>query len=216
MEEKDLIYGENGLIYKAETVLLRRNRINEKSEQKARQKIESYKIQKDKQKIPKLEVLRPDQFVYDYRQKQRNYAYFKLRKGNKKEIQLSDNQTILVLRITGDKNISENQKRILRRLGLHKSHEAHLFQSNQSLKDQLKLVENFVVYGQVNRKTLKELISKRGNFKIDNKLQLISSNKIVEDVLGKLGVVCVEDIVGEMSSNSKFFDEIKSALAYDY
>ena len=213
MEDKDLIYGENGLIYKAETVLLRKNRINEKAEQKAKQKIESFKIQKDKQKKPKLEIVRPDQFVDDYKQKQKNYAYFKLRKHNKKEVKINDDEILLVLRIRNDKNLSDNQKRILKRLGLHKVHEAHIFRADSALRDQLKLIENFVIYGHINRKTLKSLISKRGNFKVENKLQLISSNKIVEDVLGNYGIVCVEDIVGELVSNPKLFPEIKTRLA---
>lgn len=212
MEEKDLIYGENGLIYKAETIIRHKNRLSEIAERKAKQKIESFNVQKSKQKIPKSEVIRPEVFVTDYREKQRNYAYYKLKKGSKKEVDLTENAIILILRIHGEKNLSEQQSKILKKLGLWKPHEAHLFKVNDVLKAQLKAIENFVIYGTVNRKTIKQLIAKRGNFRVEKKVTLISSNKIVEDVLGKIGVVCVEDIVSEISTNSKNFDEIKSSL----
>lgn len=214
MEDKDLIYGENGLIYKAQTVLRHKNRLSEKAQQKARQKIESFTIQKSKMKIPKSEVTRPEDFVNAYREKQKNYSYYKLRKASPREADLPDEkEVVLILRIHGNKNVSEQQTRMLRKLGLRKAHEARLFKTDADLRNTLKLVENFVVYGPVDRKTIKELVSKRGHLRVGDELKLISSNQIVEDVLGNLGVVCVEDIVGEISGNSKVFADIQKSLA---
>lgn len=214
MEDKDLIYGENGLIYKAQTILRHKNRINEKAEQKARQKIESYTIQRNKMKVPKSEIIRPEAFVNAYREKQRNYAYYKLRKASPRQANIEESDgVILVLRITGNKNISDQQLAVLRRLGLPKVHEARLMRATDEIKQFLKLVENFVIYGPVNRKVIKELISKRGHFLDGKELKLIASNQIVEDALGKYGIVCIEDIVGEISTNSKHFDVIQKSLA---
>ena len=74
-------------------------------------------------------------------------------------------------------------------------------------------MENFVMYGPVDRKTVKELISKRGQLRVEGGLKIISSNQVVEDVLGKLGVVCVEDIVGEIAASSDASAEIQKHLA---
>ena len=214
MEDKDLIYGENGLIYKASTILRHKTRLNEKAEQKARQKIESYTIQRSKMKIPKAEITRPEEFVHAYRERQKNYSYYKLRKASPREANVQDaDGVIFVIRIHGSKNVSEQQTRILRRLGLRKAHEGRLFRANDQIREFLKLIENFVVYGPINRKTIKDLISKRGQFLVDKELKLISSNQVVEDVLGKHGIVCVEDIVGEIATNSKNFDAIQKSLA---
>jgi len=213
MEEKDLIYGENGLIYKAETILRHKNRLNEIAERKAKQKIESFNIQKSKQKVPKNEIIKPEEFVNAYREKQRNFSYYKLRKNSSKVIDLEENSVILVLRIKGDKNLSTQQRKILRKMGLFRAHEAHIFKVDESLKNHLKAVENFVIYGKINRKTIKQLISKRGKFLVEKKVELISSNKIVEDILGNFGIVCVEDMVGEISGGSKNFSEVKNALS---
>jgi large subunit ribosomal protein L7e len=214
MEDKDLIYGENGLIYKAQTILRHKNRLSEKAEQKARQKIESFTIQRSKLKIPKSEVVKPEDFVNNYRERQKNYSYYKLRKVSPREADLPDEaEVVLVLRILGNKNVSEQQTRILRKLGLRKAHEARLFRADADLRKCLKLVENFVIYGPIDRRTVKELISKRGQLRVNDELKLISSNQVVEDVLGKLGVVCVEDIVGEITGNSEHFGEIQKSLA---
>ena len=61
MEEANpIIRGENGLLYKAETILRHRNRITEIRDRKARQKLESQKIQRQKQKVPKSDVKKPE------------------------------------------------------------------------------------------------------------------------------------------------------------
>ena len=60
-----------------------------------------------------------------------------------------------------------------------------------SLKN-LKLVENYITYGFLAKRTISELIQKRGFLKgEENKRLIINSNTVVEDILGEQGCICI-------------------------
>lgn len=68
----------------------------------------------------------------------------------------------------------------------------------------LKIVEPYVAYGYPNLKSVRELVYKRGYGKIKNthnsfpqRLPL-SDNAIIEDKLGRYGIVCMEDLIHEI------------------
>ena len=214
MEEANpIIRGENGLLYKAETILRHRNRITEIRDRKARQKLESQKIQRQKQKVPKSDVKKPEDFVNRYREQQKNYASYKIRKhGVPEDVDLQNGSLVLILRIRGDKHISPQQKGIFKRLQLKKQHEAHLFVVDELLKKKIRSIENFIIYGSVTKGLVKSLISKRGFIKSGKDIQPINSNKIVEDLLGPLGIVCIEDVVSEFFHKGQNFAKLKETV----
>jgi len=209
-EDSEIIQGDNGLLYKAETILRHRNRISEINERKARQKLESIKIQKQKQRVPKNEIKKPEDLVMNYREQQKNYASYKIRKSAPIDsIDLEIGGLVLILRIRGDKHLSPQQKGIFRKLGLKKQHEANFFLVTDELKKMIRAIENFVIYGYVTKALVKALISKRGYLKVEKELKPINSNKVVEDVLGSLGMVCIEDLVSEIFHRGTNFENLK-------
>jgi len=62
----------------------------------------------------------------------------------------------------------------------------------------LKIVEPFVAYGYPNLKSVRELIYKRGYGKVNKQRIPITNNQIIEENLGKYGIVCVEDLIHEI------------------
>jgi len=62
----------------------------------------------------------------------------------------------------------------------------------------IKRVENYITYGYPSRKVVSELIYKRCHAKINGKRVHIDNNKKVEDNLGSLGIICLEDLVNEI------------------
>jgi len=66
-------------------------------------------------------------------------------------------------------------------------------------------LENFICYGFINKNTFKSLLLKRGYLRNEKKIFSIKSNKVVEDAMGALGIICVEDIVSEIFSSK--YDE---------
>ena len=78
---EDLIKGENGLIYKTATYIKHSTKLREIRQMKAKQKLESIIKQKKNQKIEKSDIKRPEDFVMNYRNKQRNYSHYLTRKS---------------------------------------------------------------------------------------------------------------------------------------
>jgi len=62
----------------------------------------------------------------------------------------------------------------------------------------LKLVEPYVAYGTPNLKTVRELIYKRGYGKVDKQRIALTDNSIIENTLGKYGIICMEDLIREI------------------
>ena len=56
----------------------------------------------------------------------------------------------------------------------------------------LRLVEPHIAYGTPNLKTVRELVYKRGYGKVNKQRVPIDNNAVVEQVLGKYDIVCVE------------------------
>uniref|UniRef100_A0A2K6GM40 Large ribosomal subunit protein uL30 n=1 Tax=Propithecus coquereli TaxID=379532 RepID=A0A2K6GM40_PROCO len=77
----------------------------------------------------------------------------------------------------------------------------------QSLK-LLRMVEPYVTWGFPNLKSVWELILKRGQAKVKNKTIPLTDNTVIEEHLGKFGVICLEDLIHEIAFPGKHFQEI--------
>jgi hypothetical protein len=53
-------------------------------------------------------------------------------------------------------------------------------------------LQSYITFGEPNLKTVRELVYKRGFAKINKQRLPLTDNKLVEDALGKYGIVCVE------------------------
>ena len=63
-----------------------------------------------------------------------------------------------------------------------------------------------------NLKTVKELIYKRGFGKVDGKRVALTDNSIIEKSLGKLGIICIEDLIHEVYTVGPSFKEANNFL----
>ncbi|KAL4682348.1 hypothetical protein H8959_001903 [Pygathrix nigripes] len=77
----------------------------------------------------------------------------------------------------------------------------------QNLK-MLRIVEPYVTWGFPNLKSIRELILKRGQANVKNKTIPLTDNTVIEEHLGKFGVICVEDLMHEIAFPGKHFQEI--------
>ena len=67
----------------------------------------------------------------------------------------------------------------------------------------IKLIESYVTWGYINKNTIEELLRKRGSVKVGNNEPNELDNAQIEDALGKLGIVCIEDIIHELTNETK-------------
>ena len=78
---------------------------------------------------------------------------------------------ICVIRIAGETGLDEKIKETLNRLRLRKKYSCVVFEKpNETQLGMLKLVSDFVAYGDINESAYKELIEKRGK-KVNGKLK---------------------------------------------
>jgi len=71
-------------------------------------------------------------------------------------------------------------------------------------------VQNFLRYP--SRKTVSDLVYKRGYAKVETQRIPLTSNEIVEQYLGKSGLICIEDIVHELNTCGENFKEVNNFL----
>lgn len=76
----------------------------------------------------------------------------------------------------------------------------------------LKIVEPFVCYGFPTVGTVRELVFKKGYAILGGKKVNIETNKLVEDNLGSHGVICLEDMIHELSSVGDKFEYVAKFL----
>lgn len=104
----------------------------------------------------------------------------------------------VVVRIRGIIGISPKVRKILQLLRLRQIHNAVFVKLNKSTINMLRLVEPYIAYGYPNLKTVRELVYKRGFGKVNKQRIPIADNAIIEEVLGKHDIICVEDLVHEL------------------
>jgi len=80
----------------------------------------------------------------------------------------------------------------------------------------LKKVEPFITYGYPSRKTISNLIYKRGFAKISAQRIPLTNNKLIEDNLGKFGIICIEDLIHEIVTCGPHFKQANNFLWFPY
>lgn len=62
----------------------------------------------------------------------------------------------------------------------------------------LRICEPYITWGYPNLKSVRELIYKRGFAKVKGQRVPITSNKTIENRLGKSNIICTEDLIHEI------------------
>jgi len=118
----------------------------------------------------------------------------------------------LVIRIKGINKLAPKPKKILQLLRLRQLHNGVFVKLNKATWNMLRMIEPFVTYGFPSRHTIEKLIYKRGHGKVDRCRIPLSDNAIVESVLGKHGLHCVEDVIHEIVTCGPKFKEVNNFL----
>ncbi|KAI9272156.1 ribosomal protein L30, ferredoxin-like fold domain-containing protein, partial [Helicostylum pulchrum] len=198
-------------IYVAET-LLKKRKTNEKGAAiKARQRLELKKTKKD---LRKTQFKRADEFIRDHRltEKQgkrlRALSQGKLKGSNRK----GDGKLVFVARIKTESAIHPKIKKTLGKLRLLKMNSGVFAVCDDSTIKDLQRIEPYVTYGSPSLKTVRDLVMKRGATMIKGVRMPLSDNAIIEEALGKHGVICLEDIVHEIVNTGENFDVVSKFL----
>lgn len=157
---------------------------------------------------------KPEHFIREFRLAERDQRRMQ-RSLNQRRLTstvLDDVKILAVMRHRAHKVCNKEITVILQSLGLGRLHNTVLLKNDKGTNTLLKLVEPYVTYGYPSIQTVRDLIFKHGYLSIDGKKTPINSNQLIEEHLGSLGVLCIEDIVHELFTVSDNFKAIRSKL----
>lgn len=92
----------------------------------------------------------------------------------------AESKVLLVVRIRGINHIDPRSKRIMRLFRLRQLHNATFLRVNKATLNMLKHIDPYVAYGFPDRKTISQLLYKRGYLKVKGQRIPITSNQVVE------------------------------------
>ena len=78
----------------------------------------------------------------------------------------------------------------------------------------VKLIESYVTWGFINKYMIEDLLRKRGSVTFGNNEPNELDNVDIENALGKLGIVCIEDIIFELTKETKNAKDVLNYLGY--
>ncbi|CAM8894655.1 unnamed protein product [Rhodiola kirilowii] len=119
---------------------------------------------------------------------------------------------IFIIRIRGINAMHPKTKKILQLLRLRQIFNGVFLKVNKATMNMLQRVEPYVTYGYPNLKSVKELIYKRGHGKLNKQRIALTDNLIVEQALGKYGIICTEDLIHEIMTVGPHFKEANNFL----
>lgn len=119
---------------------------------------------------------------------------------------------VLVIRIRGINAVDPKTRKILQLMRLRQINNGVFMKVNSASINMLRLVAPYVTYGPPNLKTVRELVYKRGYGNVNRQRLPLNDNKVIEENLGKYGIVCIEDLIHEIFTVGKSFKECNKFL----
>lgn len=117
-----------------------------------------------------------------------------------------------VMRIRGINRVSPKTRKILQLLRLRQINNGVFIKLNKATWNMLRLVEPYITYGFPSLKSVKELLYKRGFGKVNKQRIPLTQNSIIEQNLGKFGLICMEDVIHEIYTVGPHFKEANNFL----
>ncbi|XP_019389581.1 PREDICTED: 60S ribosomal protein L7-like 1 [Crocodylus porosus] len=165
------------------------------------------------QKGKQIQFKRLETFVRDSRRKHRDDV--RLRRMEQRPGQMvlpQGHKLAFVVRIAEIKGVSLRVRRVIEMLRLRKIFSGTFVKLCSSSLKMLRIVEPYVAWGYPNLKSIRELILKRGQAKINKKKVPLTDNTVIEEHLGKFGLICLEDLIHEIYSAGQHFREVNNFL----
>ncbi|XP_020219021.1 60S ribosomal protein L7-1 [Cajanus cajan] len=180
---------------------------------KKRKNSEAWALRKKEQLQHKhyQSIKKPEDFVHEYRNKEVDLIRMK-RRVKRNVPHCNSSTALIVIRIQGKKDMHPKTRKVLYSLGLRKIFSAVFVKPSEGIMAKLQRVEPYVTYGYPNLKSIKELIYKKGLARLDRRKVPLTDNNIIEQELGKFGIVCIEDMVHQICNVGPHFKEVVSFM----
>jgi len=176
-------------------------------------KTEQESAKKKRSKTRKLIWSRAKQYAKEYDDQQKELISLKREAKLKGGFYVDPEAKLLfIVRIRGINAMDPKSRKILQLLRLRQVFNGVFLKVNKATVNMLHRVEPYVTYGYPNLKSVRELIYKRGYGKVDRQRIALTDNSIIEQVLGKHGIICIEDLIHEILTVGPHFREANNFL----
>jgi len=193
-----------------ETLLKKRKSQEKEREARAAELQKKRQVNKEKRKVI---FKRAESYVNEYRDAEREKI--RLSRVAKQEGSYyipAEPKLVFVVRIKGINKIDPKKRKTLQLLRLLQINNGVFVRLTKATSEMLKIVEPFIAYGYPNLKSVRELIYKRGYGKIDKQRIPLTENALIEEQLGKYGIVCMEDLIHEIFTVGPNFKQASNFL----
>ncbi|UQC77521.1 60S ribosomal protein L7 [Colletotrichum lupini] len=193
-----------------ETLLKKR-----KSQEKARAERNSATEKRKAANKEKRGVIfkRAEKYVKEYRDAEREKVRLsRVARENDSAYVPAEANLIFLIRIKGINKIAPKPRKILQLLRLLQINNGVFIKITKATTEMIKIIEPWVAYGYPNLKSVKELVYKRGYGKVNKQRVALTDNSIIEENLGKYGIVCMEDLIHEIYTVGPNFKQASNFL----
>ncbi|KAL3901376.1 MAG: hypothetical protein SGCHY_000641 [Lobulomycetales sp.] len=156
---------------------------------------------------------RAEQYVKEYRSQERDEI--RLRRQAKAQGSFyvpEEAKVAFVIRIKGVNKLAPKPRKILQLLRLYRINSGVFVKLTKATLQMLQWVGPYIAWGYPNLKTVRELIYKRGFAKVQKQRLPITDNSVIETALGKLGIICMEDLIHEIFTVGPNFKQANNFL----
>ncbi|EAW20520.1 60S ribosomal uL30 domain-containing protein [Aspergillus fischeri NRRL 181] len=119
---------------------------------------------------------------------------------------------VFVVRIKGINKIAPQPRKILQLLRLVQINNGTFIRLTKATQEMLTIINPYIAYGYPNLKSVRELIYKRGYGKVNKQRVPLTDNQVIEEALGKYGIVCMEDLIHEIYTVGPNFKQANNFL----
>ncbi|RVW13936.1 60S ribosomal protein L7-4 [Vitis vinifera] len=191
--------------------VLKKQKRNEEWTLAKKQEVEAKK--KKNAENRKLIYSRAKQYAKEYEEQQKELIQLKREAKLKGGFYVDPEAKLLfMIRIRGINAMHPKTRKILQLLRLRQIFNGVFLKVNKATMNMLHRVEPYVTYGYPNLKSVRELIYKRGYGKLNKQRTALTDNSIVEQALGKFGIICMEDLIHEIMTVGPHFKEANNFL----
>ncbi|KAK8967578.1 60S ribosomal protein L7-2 [Platanthera guangdongensis] len=193
-----------------ESVLKKRKREEQWALEK-KQKLEEKR--KKNRENRKLISKRAEQYANEYQKQERELIQLKREARLKGGFYVSPEAKLLfIIRIRGINAMHPKTRKIMQLFRLRQIFNGVFLKVNKATINMLRRVEPYVTYGYPNLKSVRELIYKRGYGKLKMQRIPLTNNELIEQGLGKHGIICIEDLIHEIFTVGSHFREANNFL----
>uniref|UniRef100_A0A4D5R969 Large ribosomal subunit protein uL30 n=1 Tax=Scolopendra viridis TaxID=118503 RepID=A0A4D5R969_SCOVI len=193
-----------------ESLLKKRKKIAQSKALRVKRMLLLKKKSRDKRK----EIFRrAEKYVLEYRRKERDEIRLARIARNRSSFYVpAEPRLAFVIRIRGVNGVSPKVRKILQLLRLRQINNGVFIKLNKATINMLRIAEPYITWGYPNLKSVRELIYKRGYGKLMKKRTALTDNSLIEQRLGKFGMICIEDLIHQIFTVGSRFKQASNFL----